>query len=58
MALKESLKALGIDTNTLKSVVDGVNRLLIAREQKLALLKRYEQEEGLTIPTELQALIF
>jgi len=57
MALKDSLRALGVNTFNLTDMVEGVNRLLLPKDQKLALLARYEQEEKITIPSDLYARV-
>lgn len=57
MAVRASLVMLGVKVLTLDDVVDGVNALLIPKEQKLSLLARYEREESVSIPAELYARI-
>lgn len=57
MAVRESLQQLGVNTATLRDIVEGVNVLLLPSDQKRALLARYESEEGVTIPNELMALV-
>jgi len=56
-ALKDSLAYLGLRTDDLSLLVDGVNRLLIDTSGKLNLLARYEREEGIIIPPALYARI-
>jgi len=57
MAIRDSLRALGVNTGNLTDMVEGVNRLLLPKEQKLSLLARYESEEKVTIPADLYARV-
>ncbi|MEK7514562.1 MAG: hypothetical protein AAB587_01960 [Patescibacteria group bacterium] len=47
MGIAASLKALGISIEDPRSVAEGINRLLITREQKLKLFREYAIERGI-----------
>lgn len=57
MAIAASLKALGINTDDARSVAEGLNRLLIPKEQKLKLLQEYAVERGITLIKEVLDVI-
>lgn len=45
MAIIESLKTLGIQTDDPDLVVIGLNRLVLSREQKIKLFREYAKEK-------------
>ena len=49
MGIAMSLKALGINTDDAHSVAEGLNRLIVSREQKLKLLQEYAAERGIVL---------
>lgn len=57
MAISASLKALGINTDNSRSVAEGLNRLILPREQKLKLLREYAAEQGITLTKESEDVI-
>lgn len=57
MAVAASLKALGINTDDARSVVEGLNRLFITKEQKIKLLQEYATERGITLTEEIKSVI-
>ncbi len=48
MSIADSLKALGIDIRDAVLVTEGINRLILPREQKLKLLREYAKERNIT----------
>ncbi|MEK7180667.1 MAG: hypothetical protein AAB706_04275 [Patescibacteria group bacterium] len=57
MGIAVSLKALGINTDDARSVAEGLNRLIVTKEQKLKLLQEYAVERGIVISKEIEAII-
>ena len=52
MSILDSLKTLGIRTEDVELTMDGINRLIISREQKLKLAREYASDKGIVLTIE------